>query len=93
MGRVCEAGVCVGFGMDSACETECGAPDQPCCGGGDGDCQSGLDCNDGTCEGEPCGAVGLACCDGMGMGCFGGAECVAGTCEAAPEDCGGMGEP
>ena len=82
----------------NSCETECGAPDQPCCEGGmgGGNCQSGLECNDDdTCEGEPCGAVGLACCTGQGPDCFGGADCVDDTCEMAdPQDeCGGNGDP
>ena len=57
-------------------------------------CAMGLDCSEGTCEGEACGAAGQACCgEGMerpeGGECGGGGRCVEDLCVAP---CGGLGQ-
>jgi hypothetical protein len=73
--------VCVGLD-DETCRADCGAAAQPCCE--DDECQPGLDCTDGTCQGTPCGTLTLACCEDEEC-LVSGASCVEGTCTACGE--------
>jgi hypothetical protein len=83
----CNAGlVCI---SDSLCgdPPPCGADTQPCCGGSA--CNSGLECQTGTCKpGTPpkCGASGEMCC--TGGACVAGLVCTGTSCVA----CGGSGQ-
>jgi hypothetical protein len=88
--RQCDEGVCIGNGGDARCEVGCGAPNQNCCSSDGPDCQPGLDCSQGDCEGTVCGLPGIACCDDFGDDCVvSGYGCIADVCQA----CGGLDQP
>jgi hypothetical protein len=65
------------------CQASCGAPDQDCCDvAGSTGCQSGLDCNNGTCEGTVCGLPGTDCCADGDACVLDGYDCISDTCQA-----------
>lgn len=90
--RTCTDGICVGT-LNTACRSDCGGADQPCCNlQGGMACASDLSCIGMMCQ--RCGKPGQPCCmaadAGMSMTCGGfGLTCVDGQCA----QCGGPGGP